>query len=525
MSLNDNLSRRDFIRQVGAYGGCAFSVMSTIGLLSQATGHGAELAGLPRISDANKKRVIILGAGIAGLTSAYELGKLGFDCVIIEPRDTPGGRSMTIRKGDTLTETTGASQTCKFDDGQYFNPGPSRFPQWHITMDYCRELGVEVEPFVNLNENAYYYTDDPSKGELAGKPQRIREVKTDLRGYTAELLAKATDQDALDQALSSEDKAALIDFLHFEGGLNRSHDYKGHSRRGYDTWPGGGLQEGILGKPSELSELLKSGFGNLFHRANEYQYQSQMFTPTGGMDALPKALASMVEDKIVYGATVKEIGKSNPGARIVYTKNGEDVEIRGDYAICTIPPTILRKIPNDFNMMLKNTLNIVPFQNSGKVALQFKRRFWEEDDRIFGGLSWTDLPIGELWYPSSGFLGKKGVMGGYYIFGPLSDKLGTMTPEERIEFALSNGEKIHPQYREEYENGFAINWSTIPHIEGCLAHFPQAMLKTFYPLLIRPDEELYLAASWASHLGGWQAGAFESARIAVKNIHERSLNS
>ncbi len=51
------------------------------------------------------------------------------------------------------------------------------------------------------------------------------------------------------------------------------------------------------------------------------------------------------------------------------------------------------------------------------------------------------------------------------------------------------------------------------------------MLKTFYPLLIKPEGELYLAASWASHLGGWQAGAFEAARIAVKNIHERTMAS
>ena len=523
MSTEANLTRRSFLRQVGERGGCALSFMTALGIMSRASGQGADLSGLPALSASNGKRVIIMGAGIAGLASAYELGKLGYECIVLEPRDRPGGRSMTIRSGDTITETNGFSQTCAFDKGQYFNPGPSRFPQWHITMDYCRELGVPIQPFVNLNENAYYYSDSESAGAISKKPVRIREVKTDLRGYTSELLSKVADQESLDQDLTSEDKERLLDFLVYEGGLDRNRKYAGHARRGYETWPGGGLQEGKLGENHSLSDLLGSGLGNLFHRANEYQYQSQMFTPVGGMDSIPNALADRIEGTIVYGAAVKEIRRTNPGARIVYSRDGEDHEIAGDYAICTIPPTILRRIPNDFSMMLKNTLNIVPFQNSGKVGLQFKRRFWEEDESIYGGLSWTDLPIAEVWYPSDGFMGQKGIVGGYYLYGPMSDQLGEMTPEQRIEFALQHGEKLHPQYRKEFETGFAVNWSTIPHIEGCLAHFPQAMLKTFYPLLIRPEGELYIAASWASHLGGWQAGAFESARLVVKNIHDRTL--
>ncbi len=525
MSTKAKLTRRSFLRQVGASGGCVFSTMTILGLMSKANGQGTILSMLPSVRSRPNKRVIIMGAGIAGLTAAYELEKLGYECLIIEPRDRPGGRSMTIRNGDTITETNGFSQTCKFDPGMYFNPGPSRFPQWHVTMDYCKELGVAVQPFVNLNENAYYYSNKEEAGSLANRPIRIREAKADLRGYTSELLSKATDQEALDQELSSEDKVALLDFLYYEGGLAPSKKYQGHARRGYKTWPGGGLQEGDLGEPHNFSELLKTGFGKLFHRANEYQYQSQMFTPVGGMDAIPKALASKISSKIIYNAAVKEIRRQNPGARIVYSHKGEDKEIVGDYAICTIPPTVMRRIPNDFSPMLKNTLNIVPFQNSGKVGLQFKRRFWEEDDRIYGGLSWTDLPISEIWYPSDGFMDKKGILGGYYLYGPISDRLGTLSPEERIEFALSNGARIHPQYREEFETGFAVNWSTIPHIEGCLAHFPQAMIKTFYPLLIKPEGELYIAASWASHIGGWQAGAFESARLVVKNIHQRTMES
>ncbi len=525
MSNLTNLTRRSFIRQVGAFGGGALSALTVLGLLSTATGHGAQLAGLPHIGNKGRRRVLILGAGIAGLTAAYELGKLGFDCTVLEPAPKAGGRCLTIRRGDTITETNGFTQTCKFDEGQYFNPGPSRFPQWHVTLDYCRELGVAVEPFLGLNENAFYYSEG-AQGSLANKPVRIREAKTDLRGYTAELLAKVADQKALDELMTKEDIDALLDFLQYEGALTgKTRDYKGSDRRGYSVWPGAGLQEGVMDPPHPFSDLLKSGFGRLFHRANEYQYQSSMFAPVGGMDMIAKAFATQLSGKIVYGAKVKEIRRANPGSRVVYTHDGQDKELSGDFCVCTIPPTILRKMTTDFSPMLKNTLNIVPFQNSAKIGMQFKRRFWEEDDRIFGGISWSNLPIGEIWYPSDGFLGKKGVVGGYYVFGPTSDLLGKMNPEERLEFALAHGEKLHPQYRQEIESAFSVNWSTLPNIEGCLAHFPKAMLKTFYPLLIKPDGETYIAASWASHLGGWQAGAFEAARLAVKGIHERAMAS
>lgn len=520
MSAPRSLTRRQFVLELSRYGGSAYAAMAALGLVSKASGKGPDLSGLKPLGEGGPK-VLILGAGIAGLTAGYELGKLGIDFEILEPRQKAGGRCMTIRGGDVMEEITGHRQTCRFDEGLYYNPGPSRFPQWHVTVDYCRELGVEIEPFVNLNENAFYYNENVS-GTLSQKRVRIREAKTDLRGYVAETLARTVDSGQLDSPLGAEDKEKLLEFLRYEGDLSLDLAYRGSSRRGYQVWPGAGTGEAVVGDPHGFADLLQSDVWKFFHRANEYQYFSQMYTPVGGMDKIAQALASKLGDRITYGAEVTEIRKTNPGARVVYNHRGESREMTGDYAICTIPPTILRRMQTDFGPMLRTAVNVVPFQNSAKAALQFKRRFWEEDDQIFGGLSWTNLPIGEVWYPSSGFLGKKGIMGGYYLFGPLSDQLSAQTPEERIEFALTHGAKLHPQYRDEFENGFAVNWSNIPHIEGCLAHFPQALAKTLYPHLTRPDGEIYIAASWASFLGGWQAGAFESARYAVNDIHARA---
>jgi monoamine oxidase len=516
------VTRREFVAKLAQFGGCAFTALTALDLIPRASGQGVPLAGLPPVTS-GRRRVAIMGAGIAGLTAAYELGKLGFECTVLEAAAGPGGRCRTIRGGDIIEETSGQRQVCSFAPGNYFEPGPSRFPHWHVTMDYCRELGVEVAPFVGTNEAAFFYTEAEEAGELRGQRVRMRTAKADLRGHAASLLAKVVQQDRLDEPLDAADKERLIEFLRYEGGLSPDLFYRGHSRRGYEVWPGGGLVEGTVGAPHSLNALLQSRLGLLFHRNNEVLYQSQMFAPAGGMDRLAKALAAKVADRVVYGAAVKEFRKTGPGARVVYNRNGTDTELRADFAICTIPPPVLRRIPNDLSAPVKNTINVVPFQNSGKIALEFKRRFWEEDDSIYGGISYTTLPIGEVWYPSHGFFGSSGVVTGYYVFGPVCDQLGRLSPEERREFALRHGEKIHPQYRAELASAVSFNWATTPHIEGCLAHFPRAMLRTFYPFLVRPDEELYLAGDWASHLGGWQAGAFESARLVVKHIHSRAM--
>ncbi len=515
------MTRRDFLEKTCLLPtGATLLAMTGLGFMSRAKGLGAELAGLSNVKGKTGTKITILGAGIAGMTAAYELGKLGFACTVLEASQRPGGRSLTIRRGDKLTDTAGHSQTCEFDEGHYFNAGPARFTQWQITMDYCRELGVAIEPFINLNEAAFYYNE--GGGALSGKRLRQREVKADMRGYAAELLAKATNSDKLDRPFTKEDKEKLLEFLLNEGDLDPdTYAYTGSSRRGFTTWPSVASM-GEKDPAHEMLALLKNSYTDHLHRANEFEYQPALFQPVGGMDMLAKALYAKVKDVVRFGCAAKEIRKNGTaGAKVIYTEGAETKELLSDFLICTLPPTILRSVPNDFSPLVKNTINVVPFQGSARIGLQFKRRFWEEDDRVFGGITWTNQPINEIYYPSHGFFQKKGVLIGYYMFGPASDQLAAMKPEERIEYALKQGEKIHPQYRKEFDNAFSVNWNTVPHIKGCLSHFPEKLVKTLYPMVTKPDGPLYLAGDWASHLGGWQAGAFESARHVTKQLYDR----
>ncbi|NUR99511.1 MAG: FAD-dependent oxidoreductase, partial [Kribbellaceae bacterium] len=194
-------TRRQFLQQVGITGGAGvlYSTMSALGLTSVA--ETPAYAAPTRVElNGRNKHVVILGAGIAGLTSAYELLKAGYKVTLLEARNRPGGRNWTVRGGTVETDLAGNTQRATFSPGQYMNAGPARLPQHHVTLDYCRELGVAIEPFVNQNADAYLYREGTTA--LSNKAIRHRTAKADVYGYVAELLETATDQGALDTLLT-----------------------------------------------------------------------------------------------------------------------------------------------------------------------------------------------------------------------------------------------------------------------------------------------------------------------------------
>ena len=152
------------------------------------------------------------------MTAAYELGKAGFDCRVLEGRARPGGRVFTVRRG-TASEEPGTAQTSTFDDGLYFNAGPMRISHHHhTTLAYCRELQVATEVFVPDCESAYLAE---TRGPLAGRRIRLREARADFDGYIAELLSKSLSQAQLDQPLTAEDRDRVLAYLRSLGALTR----------------------------------------------------------------------------------------------------------------------------------------------------------------------------------------------------------------------------------------------------------------------------------------------------------------
>ena len=246
--------------------------MLALNLLPAAPAHAFAL----RAGSGAGKHVVILGGGLAGMTAAYELRKLGYRCTILEARERSGGRCWSVRGGSSTQETTNPAHTAGFDNGLYFNAGPSRIPHHHqLTMHYCKELGVPLEVYNNVNEGSYYFAE--GTGPLSNKKIRAREIHNDVRGYTTELLAKALSTHQVDTGLSTEDAAKVLEYLRAEGGLDIDRLYKASARRGYLETPGAGQRAGKIADPYRLADIVQSGLLDPdFYNVAEYTYELQM---------------------------------------------------------------------------------------------------------------------------------------------------------------------------------------------------------------------------------------------------------
>lgn len=523
------MSRRQFLSTVGKLGGGAavFSVMGTLGLLSPETMKAADFVPPDgnelSMSKRGGKKIIILGAGIAGMTAAYELGQAGYDCTILEARARSGGRIWSVRRGTTVAEVGASKQVARFADGLYFNAGPMRIPQFHVTMEYIRKFGIPIEPFNNVNDHAYYYNENV--GELSGKKIRKREAKADVRGYVSELMAKAVNQNALDMPLTAEEKEKLVAYLRSEGGLDADLFYKASSRGGYKDEPGARLDAGVVRDPFSMKAILNSGFGNFFSSEYSYDQQMMMFHPVGGIDAIPNAFEKRLKGKIKFHSEVIEILQSDKGVTVHYKDlaSGEERKIEGEYCICTIPLSVLKSIKSDFSPEMKQAIDSIGYASAGKIGLQFSRRFWEEDEQIYGGNTLTNMDITSIYYPPTGYMQKKGLLLGYYTFGANADKLGEMTYLGREAHALQQGAKIHPQYHKEFEASFSVDWKRIKYNLGGWVSYTGDQRTTVYPTLCKPDRRVYLAGEHMSYITAWMAGGIESARAVVTDIHQRVM--
>ena len=516
-----NMTKRQFLKSVGLAAGTAalYKTMEALDLVGLGVANAAPPPELPPNSGYGK-RVVVLGAGIAGMAAAYELAKAGYDCTILEASGRAGGRNLTARGGDVISEVD-SRQWVDFDveDHLYANLGPARIPYHHRTiLGYCKEFGVELEIFLNDNRGALFHNLDAFGGNgVVG-----RRVTTDLRGYIAELLAKAINRKALDEELSGEDKGRVLDMLVEYGDLNPDHLYKGSSRSGFrGEQVNAGLGGGVPNDPLSFGELLRSDFWEYKLHFGEFLDQnSTLFQPVGGMDAIAKAFGERVHGLIKYQSVVEEIRKTPNGARIVYN-GGQAME--ADFAICTIPAPVLKDIPNDFSPETQAAIESTAFVPAVKIGLQTRRRFWEEDHAIYGGISWTNQDITQIWYPANGFHRDKGVIMGAYIWDDRpgqGERFANMTPPERLRVAIADGENIHPGYGEEIESGVSRAWSKAPFQKGA---WPESYVAP--EALKVPDGAIYFAGDQTTSLPGWQEGAALSAHAVVNAIHARMMAS
>ena len=516
-------SRRDFLQRLSAAGGAAavYQGMHALGWLHDPPAY----AGPPRLAAPTRSNahVAVLGAGIAGLVSAYELSRAGYRVTVLEARERPGGRAFTVRRGSLIEERDSRQRVTWDDDPElYFDAGAARLPQHHQgILGYARDLDVRLEVLSNHNLAGWLQT---SKA-FEGRAQRNQRIRADARGFVAELAAKAVDQAVLADPLSEDDKEKLRGFLKVFGALEPRDGrlvYRGSPRNGYREWPSAGREAGVPHEPLDLRQLWNASFWQRLYDAEESPVQvPTMLRPVGGMSKISEALARVLGHRVHYGAEITRLRRKEAGGgRVEWhdLRTGQNSALDADYVIVTIQPGLLADLDQDFAPQVRQALAAPTGTPLAKVAFQAEHRFWELDDQIYGGISWTDHPITQIWYPSNAIHAEKGILVGAYVFTE-GEQFAQYSPAERIELALAGGELIHPgRYRKHVTQGVSVSWRKLKYASGATTHWTEEARQQHYPTLLEADGPYYFAGEYLSYVNGWQEGAVRSAHHAVEKL-------
>ena len=518
------VSRRNFITRVGALGGysAAYSAMVGLGLMSAS---GAKAAPALAANHGAGKSVVVLGGGVAGLVSVYELERAGYKVTLLEARQRLGGRNWTLRGGDKVEMVGEADQTVSFTDGVYMNAGPARIPSHHEgLLAYCRKLGVPLEVEVNSSRSAYIYS--------PGSKIQMRQGVNDTRGHISELLAKALNKGALDGDLTPADKERLRPFLQAYGDLDANYAFKGTERSGFSEIPGAASQFGAHKPPLPLSQLL----GNEQLRATLFEdalyMQATMFQPVGGMDKIATGFQRAIKSPVVMNAEVLEIRDLRAGVAVAYRDrtSGARQVIQADYAIVTIPLNILAKIDTNFAPDIKRAIASVPGDYSNKIGFEAPR-FWERE-QIYGGISFVGGETNLVWYPSNDLHSERGMLLACYGSGPRAKGFAEKSLSDQVAVARNVVEQLHPGHAADLAKAVVVNWSKIPFNLGPWPAFQGRggqeghIDDPSYRLLNEPAKgRVYFSGAHLSQMPGWQEGAVLSAHRTIGFIASRTAQS
>jgi monoamine oxidase len=461
---------------------------------------GAGCADDPRLRrERGPARVVVAGAGLAGLAAAHELVKRGHAVTVLEARDRQGGRVHTLRDG--------------WDDGLYAEAGAVYIPQDHFhTVDYARELGVALVP--------------AGGGRGVGERYFIRGRTVELRpGRRAEWpLALRPDEAALPPAALLERYLGPV--------LDRIGDPR------FPSWPGeealalDGMSLGELlrrqGASAAAVQLVRLGYldewgdgvdacSALFLlRDRALRGQGAVYRVEGGTDRLPRAFAARLGERIRYGAAVCEVEHGPGGVRVTYERGGRPAVAEGDFLVCALPFPVLRnvRVTPAFSPGKRRAVHGLRTTSVTRVYLQMKSRCWD----AAGAAVPTDLPIMHAVDATAGQPGRRAILEAF-ITGPAARQAGAMDADARLRFALAGAARIHPGARAAYEHGASVCWDADPWARGDYAWFAPGEMREFLPHLATPEGRIHFAGDHTSAWPGWMQGALASGIRAADEVH------
>ncbi|MFM2245507.1 MAG: hypothetical protein RL071_1581 [Pseudomonadota bacterium] len=453
----------------------------------------------------DRAHVIVLGAGIAGLVAASELKRAGHRVTVLEAQHRVGGRVLTLR--------------APFSAGQWGEAGAMRIPAKHkLVMAYVERYGLRVRPFCSSNPAGWslFRRQRRRLGDTLRESHRLgfdlagRELTQpfpEIWSLIVDPISEALDRDgpeafaALRARLQS---VSLRDFLRGEG------------------WSDGAIE--MYGLFAGFETLL---YASAFEFLREFvaKLREQTVAIDGGMDLLPQAFLPELAGDIQYGALVTTLDQDERGVAVHVRGLGGPRVVRGDYAICTLPFSVLRhvEVVRPFSWQKQRAIRNIHYESATKIFFECRERFWETRDGIYGGASVTDLAIRNTYYPEHGRASGRGVLLASYSHGQDALRWGALPPHERHIQALENLGELHPEAPSLVEAAASVVWSNDEFAGGAYAFFQPHQEALLHDHVIAPEGRYHFAGEHASLQHRWLQGGVESALRAAREIHTRTL--
>ena len=465
--------------------------------------------------------VIVVGAGLAGLSAAHELERKGFRCTVLEadPKHI-GGRVRTYR----------------FDDGQYGELGAMRIPDVHKTvLRFVDEFNLRKRPFVNSNPNGFFHirgqrerrTNAAQIAELFQlTPWESGQTPDEIWDAVVKVIADTLTKTEREELLNSTrwktkklyelDQFSLHQVFERAGISPEAIEYVGNV---------GGYGETLFGP----------GFIEYLREQVEEVWLKDFWEIEGGMDRLPHAFANALDGDVVNGCKVIELRQDENRNRIkaIYRKDGKKKKISGDYLVCTLPFSVMQdvEIKPSLSAGKQRAIRQMVYESASKVLLHATRRFWEDDDRIIGGSSYTDMLIGPMFYPSDNAVAKSdevaqgpGVIIASYNWGEAARRIGALSPDDRVALAKKQVARVHPKVASDktlIDCGVSMAWGEFELSRGAFSFYDPGQFSRLHHDVVSVEGRIHFAGEHTSLSHTWMEGAVVSGCRVADEIAKR----
>lgn len=448
-------------------------------------------------STKNPRKVIIIGAGLAGLAAGWNLREAGHDVTILEARNRPGGRVSTLRE--------------PFAEGLYAEEGAAAFSNSYTTaLKFIERYGLEKIPWTLPEEPITYFLNgerlNVSPGEVVNWPYELTEEEQKLGpfGLVEKYIIKRLPKEISEPQNWNREPLVQMDHSSLEAYLREQGASDGAIKLIRNTqW-----FAAVPGETSGLS-MAVSDFGLFMGDAP--------FILKGGNDILPREMSKEMEDIIRYDVPVNAV-RDNGQEVTVYTENGEP--FTSEKVILALPLKVLQKV--DFSPALpeakSKAVRDMKVMDLARVFLELEKPFWRNEK--VAGLAFTDLPVGQL----NAYENMKNPATGpalleSYMAGEAARNIRERSTEEVVEMVISHVEKVHPGVKDHHTGSYIKDWSTDPYALGGPSWPAPGTVTAHLQNLQNRHGNIHFAGEYTSILRSTMEGALRSGIRAAQEVH------